>query len=391
MIRINPDNIARLELTSKEQEVILQNCQSLDSDIYERIMNSPDGVLHLFIDDCMELQDSIHLELERTPKPEIQNSLLSILQKLSVNSKAGNLADEISGHDFGSIEEINHHLQGVMDERNNTPDPEMGGLSHSQVARLLYSNWDDKNCPIKFNKNLTIKDLKNSPFFHNARLLLNVLLKMEKENTATAKGNLTRKVVSEAFEKLIMPEFDRNSIVNYYKTINELDVRCLHNIRVVCENIGLIQLEKKKFLVNKEHVDLLEDKNAGKLFYLLFFGYFRKFNIGYVDRLAELESVQDTISYSFYRLCKIGKKKVSIKKLKKQIFLPAVLKELEGTLNLYYDPLDYVSFIVESRIINPLELFGLIKCSYVKEYKNYKKKDKVQKTKLFDKFMKFEI
>ena len=36
---------------------------------------------------------------------------------------------EIEKHDFDSIDYLNNHLQGYMQNQNTAPDPEMGGLS----------------------------------------------------------------------------------------------------------------------------------------------------------------------------------------------------------------------------------------------------------------------
>lgn len=49
MIQLNPDNMVRVELTAKEQKTLLKYCQSIDSDIYDRIQNTPNGVLNLFL------------------------------------------------------------------------------------------------------------------------------------------------------------------------------------------------------------------------------------------------------------------------------------------------------------------------------------------------------
>jgi len=383
--------MVRVELTPKEQKTVLKYCRSIDRDIYDRIMNSSDGVLHLLIEDCHYLKGCIQLELDQITIPKIQTILGRVSNKLSTNPITRSIAEEIEKHDFDSIDDLNNHLQGYMQNRNTAPDPEMGGLSPEQVSRLLYSNWDDNNCPIKFNKNLTIDDLTQSSFFHNARLLLNTLVQMEKENTATRKGNLTRKVVKAAFDKIIMPKEKREFILSYNKVINELDVGPLHHVRLVCESSGILKLQKKQFIVQKKYIELFDDKNAGKLFYLLFFGYFRKFNIGYVDGMPDFDCIQDTVSYSFYRLSKIGKKQVNINKLKKQLFLPAVLNELDDEYGFGTDTIDEITWLVESRIVEPLELFGLVECSYKEKFKNYIIREKAWKTKLFDKFISLNL
>lgn len=387
MIQLNSNKMVRIELTPKEQKTILKYCQSIDRDIYDRIMNAPNGVLNLFVEDCQYLKGCLQIEIDRITIPKIQNILGKVFNKLSTNPITRSIAEEIEKHNFNDIDDLNDHLQEIMVGRNAAPDPEMGGLSPDQVAQLLYTNWDDDNCPLKFNKNITIDDVKNSPFFHNARLLLNTLIKMENENTATTKGNLTRHVVGAVFDKLIMPDSDRKFILSYNKVINELDVKPLHHIRVVCESADIIKLKKKKFIVEKKYIELFDDKNAGKLFYLLFFGYFRKFNIGYVDGMSDFDSIQSTMPYSFYQLGKI-KGQVDITKLKDHVFLPAVLDELNDELSFSADD---ITWLVESRIVKPLEFFGLVDCSYKEIMKKYMARDKVKKTKLFDKFMTFEV
>jgi len=385
MVDYHPSQLISVDLTSKEKETILSNC-NIHKTIYDKIFHST-GTIDFLIEETYELSDSIFLAIERTTNNEVKDILGVIFNKLAPNPEIRTIAEEISNCDFDSIDDINEHLHGIMTQRNDSPDPEMGGLSPDQVNRLIYSNWDDDRFPIKFNKELTIDDIKNSSFFHNARLLLNILVQMEKENTATNKGNLTRSVVKAVFDKIIIPESERNFILNYNKVINELDVRHLHHIRVVCESTGIIKMQKKKFLVKKKYLELLEDKNAGKLFYLLFFGYFRKFNIGSVDGSPDFNCIQDTIPYSFYRLSKIGKKRIDVNKLKKQLFLPAVLNKLRDGSKYNYDIVDDITWLVESRIVEPLELFGLLECSYKEKFKNYVVMDKVKKSKLFDKFV----
>ena len=391
MVSINPNRIKRLQLTNHEQQIVLQNSHFIDKSIYERILNSPTGAFHLLDYEVNNFRLSLSHQLDLTTNEEVKEVLSKIFNKLSANPIISKLSDELVKHNFESIEEVEQAIGTVYNKHNSTPDPGMGGLSPNQIGRLLHSNWDDSNCPIKFNKNLTIDDLKQSPFFHNARLLLNTLIQMEKENTATAKGNLTRNVVKAVFDRIIISESDRKFILKYKKIINELDVRPLHYIRVVCESTGIIELQKKKFIVKKKYIELLDDKNAGKLFYLLFFCYFRKFNIGYVDRSPDFDCIQDTIPYSFYRLSKLEKKDIKVNKLKKQLFLPAVIDDLNDGHIYSSDTIDEITWLVESRIIEPLELFGIVECSYKEKVKNYLVIDKVKKTELFDKFMKFEV
>ena len=124
MIQLNPDNLVRVELTPKEQKTVLNHCQSIDRDIYDRIRNAPDGVLHLLIEDCHYLKGCIHLEMERNIIPENQTILGKVFNKLSPNPITRDIAAEIEGLDFDDIDNLNDHLQGIMTEKNTTPDPE---------------------------------------------------------------------------------------------------------------------------------------------------------------------------------------------------------------------------------------------------------------------------
>lgn len=276
------------------------------------------------------------------------------------------------------MDHLNEHLQDVMVARNKTSDSEMGNLSPEQVSRLIYSPWDENDFPLKFNKELTLKDVKGSTFFTNTCFFLKALIENEKENTATATGNLTRKIVKILFDRLVFKEGKKEHILKYNKVINEEDVFELHIVRVVCEGAGLIHRRKNKFLVVKKHQNLLLEEKAGELYHLLFNGYFKKFNLGYVDRLPEADCIQQTISYSFYRLGEIAKKYINIKNLENKIFLPAVKDEVGAAISNYSE----FEWIITSRILRPLKDLGLLECKYIhKKWSN--EIDEIRKTQIF--------
>ena len=382
MIQINPDRIITIELTPKEQKAILKHCRSIDRDLYNKVATAKEGVLHLLIEDCHQLRECVSAEAERAKKPKVQDILSNLYNKLATNPITRSLAEAIGEQDFASVDEANEKLQGIMSARNTTPDPEMGGLSPEQVSRLIYLSWDDNNFPLKFNKELTLSELKNSSLFTNATILLKTLIEMEKEPTATAAGNLNRKIVKILFDKVIIDEDHKKFIIEYNKVINEIDIFDVHTARVVCQSAGLIHKRKNKFLVVKKYHNLLSEERAGELYALLFESYFRKFNIGYVDRLPSLDSIQHTIAYSLYRLGKVAGSYIGVDELSEKILLPAVLKEIREALSDYI----FIGWIVGARIINPLKDFGIIECKY-KRSKGYSEIDKVRKTMLFDRFM----
>ncbi len=382
MIQINPDKLVRIELTPKERKTVSKFCEGIDKNTYDKIIYSEDGVVELLIEECHDLKHSIFLGVEHTDKPKIKDILGKVFNKLTPNPIARSMAEQLSEYDFEDIDEANEIAQEMMKSRNAAPDAEMGGLSPDQVSRLIYLSWDDDNFPLKFNKKLKLSELKNSAFFANTTAFLKTLVELKNENTATARGNLNRKFVKLIFDELIIEEDQKKSILKYNKVINEPDVSPLHTIRIVCESAGLIHKRKNKFLVQKKYQDMLSDERAGELFCMLFQGYFRKFNIGYVDRLPELDFIQHTVAYSIYRLGEIADSYRRVEGLTEEILLPAVLKKIRDEISEHV----FIEWIIGSRIIEPLIDFGLVKGRY-KQFKGYSALERLRKTELFGRFV----
>ena len=168
-----------------------------------------------------------------------------------------------------------------------TPDPEIEELSPNEKYQLIHTSWDDNNFPLKFNKELKYSDIKDSVFFTNTTTFLKILIEMENKPTATAKGNLNRKIVKIIFDKLILEEDYKKFTLKYNTVINETDVFPLNIIRVVCESAGLIFQTKNRFLFSEEFQQLLSEERAGELYHLLFISFFRNFNLGYLDRFIK--------------------------------------------------------------------------------------------------------
>lgn len=276
------------------------------------------------------------------------------------------------------------HIQALIDAQNDKPDPEIGGLSPNQAYSLLYTDWESENCPLKLNKNLTIEDLADSTVFHNVRVFLSILIEMRDFDTATATGNLNRKVVKAAFDRMRLSDIYKEDVRRFCKVINEPDLGPLYILRVICELTGLIRLRKKRFTVLKKHQKLLSDSEAGQLYHMLFLACFRKFNLGFYDRFPDLDSLQGTIAYSFYRLSTLAQEPVSIVGLAEKILLPPVLKEVKA-LPEWMKP----DWIISARILQHMESFGLVKCIGDGDELD-SRKGSVVKTELFDNFMWFE-
>ena len=131
---------------------------------------------------------------------------------------------------------------------------------------------------------------------------------------------------------------------------------------------------------------MLSDENAGDLYFHLFGIYFRKFNVGYCDRLPDLEDIQETFDYTLYRIGQICDDYRTMKELFDKIFLPKVKEEILDICS----PPRKESWVLEARIIRPLAMFGLLEV--VKKTDDYRSRIKeVRKTPLFDEFVRWEV
>ena len=157
-----------------------------------------------------------------------------------------------------------------------------------------------------------------------------------------------------------MDEKTRDGILRYNKVLNETDVWPLHITRVVCEAAGMIRRRKNRFQLAKDAKGLLADSHAGELYYRLFWAYFTKFNLSYLDGLPDLHSVQQTIVYTLYKLSRMADTFTPLDQLADALFLPAVIQEIHTQFPQHAR----LHWLLESRIARPLRDFALLECTY---------------------------
>ncbi len=385
MVSINPSDALIIKITKAEQSALLQHCAEIDDDIRSILFSSASGILTLTRQQCEKLRWGINIELDRVSNQDSRDLLSSIYNKLCPKPAIRDLVEQLGKESFHDLEHIQHKLDEMTRKQNNTPDPDLGGLSPNQVADLIHFSWDSCEFPIRFSKKLYLFDLQKSLFFKNTRIFLTALMQLQEQKNATVKGNLSRKTVQILLDQFEFEPGKRGNITRENKVLNEMDVWPIHIVKIICEMAGFIKKRSGKFYVVKKHQKLVAEENAGELYCRLFHTYFRKFNLSYGDRLPSAECIQSTIAYTFYRIGKIADHPVNMDNIESKIFLPAVCSEI-------YDenasPYFRMEWLIRARVIHPLEQFGLIKC-YTHKYKGLTEIEKIQKTDLFDKFMTF--
>jgi hypothetical protein len=201
---------------------------------------------------------------------------------------------------------------------------------------------------------LSLPDAKRSILSRNARTLLNAL-KESGGTKATVAGNLNRKFVAETMEKIDLTPRTLEIIRRANKVINEQDVWDLHLARVILELAGLIRKHSGMFKVVQKRSHLMQHENAGALYQLLFLTFFRKFNLSYLDGMAEAPFVQQAVAVSLFMVSRLMDQWEFVEDIAPALFLEQV--QMQIPVNFYSDNTSYMAY---SRILRPLLQFGLL-------------------------------
>jgi hypothetical protein len=295
------------------------------------------------------------------------------------------LQEELARNPNASIEELNAALQQRAFAINHRPQKEMGNLSPDQVRRLLADDWTGPGGVLRLNSTLTLADLEGSQMLHNARVFL-AYLHEQGALRATATGNLPRAAVKTFIDSMRWRATYIEELLRYSKVINERDAYPLHVLRVVLDLAGLIKKQKGRFSLTRQGAAMMAEERAGALFVLLFRTHFRTLNLGYLDRLPALPDFQQTIAYPLFRLGIEAETWKLPEELADRVVLPFLRAQLPED-----DYGDRLAHIVETRVLSPLEGFGLI------ESREHPKKGRIypdqayRKTRLYDRFLRFNL
>ena len=335
------------------------------------------GELHAYLSRELELCCAEELATEDDP-PELPDLPGGVREEIAALFREGKVK---------TIEEANAELDRLCQAYNHRPQAQFGGLSPYQITRLIYSDWDDPSSAIRVNEDLPFSELKDIDFLVDVRTFLQTMVDMEKVK-ATVGGNLNRKFVMEMLDKLRWPPGFVEDILGICKAINEPDLMMLNVLRIVAELARLVRRTKGYWHVTKKGRALLDESAAGRLYALLFKTHFQRFNIAYWDRVAECPEVQETIGFCLYAVGAHAADWQTPEALTPKLFLPMVQERIPE--DVYSSDDD--NWMVESRILGPLEGFGLIECQYAPGRRlYYQKRQQVRKTALFDAFLSFDL
>jgi hypothetical protein len=417
-IRINPDGTISLHLNNQERTLLLEETAvdilgsaGLVQKIRFAVVENEKVICNVTFDELDELAGFLAIAANHAEEEKLQNKLYlladqieAILERLCVKEppegpqtatdsehSSLQLSDFLQGRpedmEFSDIEDANAFLSFMLESYKQTPQPELGNLSPSQLQELLMSDWANERGAISLDSNLSLAELKEVRIFQNARTLLSAVHNSDGVKTTT-RGNLNRAFLKEMLGAMDWPAGYAEDVLKCFKAFNEYDMPELHILRLILGKEGLLRSAKGILKITKKGREMLQDERAGELYSLLFKANFQKLNLAYMSFGPELPELQHTIAFSFYMLSKHVNKWTRLETLAPFLLLPSAKEPLEGVGGSY--AAIHFKMIVLHRIIQPLESFGLLE---IKESKGKKflQNHMIRKTALFDRFIRFNL
>jgi hypothetical protein len=206
----------------------------------------------------------------------------------------------LADHPDVTIEDLDALLATAVAGYNDRPQAELGGLSPTDVQRLLDAEWEGPESAVHLDDTLSLVELEPSAALHDARLVLDMLAEQGAAK-ATPKGNLSRAFVREFRERMRPRATPWNDWLTEAQVPKEEDVRPLHLARVLLELAGFLKRRKGTFSRTKRGDALSTPERAGALFATLVRVHFRQLNLSYLDGAPPAPAFQHTIAYTLHQ------------------------------------------------------------------------------------------
>ncbi|MFC2126732.1 hypothetical protein ACFLU5_18250, partial [Bacteroidota bacterium] len=178
------------------------------------------------------------------------------------------------------IEDLNRHIEKIINEQNNRGLPEFEGYSPDEMQFIIYDTFRE-NSPIKLQK-LTDSEYQTIPILTQIKYLADLIAK-EGELVLTNKGFLPTKIVTDIYSQgFLKDELIELGISKLYK---ETDSMTINLTRIIIEISGLAKKRKNKLSLTKTGEKTLTDNF--ELCQLILKTFSSKFNWAYYDGYGE--------------------------------------------------------------------------------------------------------
>jgi hypothetical protein len=294
------------------------------------------------------------------------------------------LRDELSRRSFANDVELQRFLTARMQSYNTSPQPELGGLSPTQMSELLAGDWRTTG-PFRVNDALSGDEIGDPDLLHNAVAFLTAL-RDEGPAKATVSGNLSREFVGRMLPRLRFRAGYLEDVRRMNKVIDEADVGPLEILRHLLELARLVNRRKGFFHLSSTNRAFVQDERRGALLALLFREFFQRLNLAFVDGWGGDEGLQSTIAFTFWKL----------RTEAVTWALPAHLADV-AWLESAKDPVtvshtseaDFRASRLRRRVLEPLASFGLLESRDLPAAQRWEHPIEVRKTPLYDRLLQF--
>jgi hypothetical protein len=277
------------------------------------------------------------------------------------------------------LEEIQKHIDQVINEQNNREMPDFEGYSPYEMHHILHFTFES-NSPIILQELAEI-DIFKCPMFNLVKYYLDLVKKLG-EIKLTAKGFLPTKIVQEIYHQGFLEEYQFSSGIS--KLYKESDSITVNLTRLLAELAGLTKKRKGKLSLTKNGEKMTSDNQ--KLFDLIFKTMTKKFSWAFYDGYEDLQIGQFGFGFSLILLSKYGEEK-QLDSFYSDKYLKAFPQFLESITPAYCTAQKYAGDCYSVRTFQRfLHFFGLIEIE--KQGNILDRKIFIKKTELFDKLIK---
>lgn len=280
------------------------------------------------------------------------------------------------------LEDLQNHLNRLMNDQNNRPVPEFEGYSPAEMHSILHFTFEPSS-PISLQK-LDAADYRKIPLLNQVKYLA-TLIEDKGELKLTKLGFLPLNVVADIYDQGLIK--DKYFELRSPKQLREADVPVITLSRILLIISGLVKKRSNKLSLTKQGQKIIQDDDA--LTSLIIRTYGEKFNWAYFDGFGENGIGQMGFGFSLILVSRYGQdwKKGSF-------YTQKYFKAFPGLLNVPAPP--YSNRIADCencftyRVFeNFMRYFGLVEVKYEGEL--WKNNLSVLKTDLFDKLISVEM
>lgn len=279
------------------------------------------------------------------------------------------------------LEDLQKHLNRLMNEQNSRPVPEFEGYSPAEMHSILHFTFE-RSSPISLQK-LDAADYRKIPLLNQVKYLA-TLIEDKGELNLTKLGFFPLNVVADIYDLGLIK--DKYFELRSPKQLREADVPAITLSRILLIISGLVKKRSNKLSLTKQGQKIIQNDDA--LTRLILRTYGEKFNWAFFDGFGENGIGQMGFGFSIILVSRYGQEWQ-----RNCFYAQKYFNAFPDLLNVpdppYTNTIDHCENCFSYRVFeNFMRYFGLVEVKYEGEL--WKNNISVLKTDLFDKLISVE-